>query len=157
MDNITEKQNPKSKNINILSTSEILKIINREDHLIANEVKKILPKIELLIIDIVPVFVGPLELNSPSFATKTHEVFSISGSFIFLSHETARMIVILAANNLIFPIRYSPLFFSDGGKFDFKTSITKVIKFNEVPNLSFIELQLRDSFGFSPNSLKFEY
>jgi N-acetylmuramic acid 6-phosphate etherase len=36
-----------------LSTSEILKIINREDHLIANQVKKILPKIELLIIDIV--------------------------------------------------------------------------------------------------------
>ena len=36
MDNITEKQNSKSKKIDILSTFEILSIINEEDEKIAN-------------------------------------------------------------------------------------------------------------------------
>ena len=53
MDNITEKQNPKTKKIGLLSIKEILKIINDEDNSIAKSVSKEIVKIELLIIDLV--------------------------------------------------------------------------------------------------------
>ena len=53
MDIITEKQNPKTKKIGLLSIKEILKIINDEDNSIAKSVSKEIVKIELLIIDLV--------------------------------------------------------------------------------------------------------
>ena len=52
MDNITEKQNSKSKNLNKLEIFEILDIINKEDQSISNKVLEILTDIELLISDI---------------------------------------------------------------------------------------------------------
>ena len=53
MDNITEKQNSKSENLNHLEIIEILEIINTEDQEVATRVHEILPKINLLILDIV--------------------------------------------------------------------------------------------------------
>ena len=53
MDNITEKQNPKSKRIGLLSTKEILKIINDEDKTVAKAVSREISNIEFLIIDLV--------------------------------------------------------------------------------------------------------
>jgi len=53
MDNITEKQNSKSENLNNLEIIEILEIINIEDQEVAIRVHGILPKINLLILDIV--------------------------------------------------------------------------------------------------------
>ncbi len=46
---ITEAQNPKSKEIDKLSTHAILKLINREDSLIASVVKKVIPDIEKVV------------------------------------------------------------------------------------------------------------
>ena len=42
----TEKQNPNSKDLDTLSTLEILKLINREDSIIHNAVQKVIPEIE---------------------------------------------------------------------------------------------------------------
>ena len=53
MNKVTEQQNPKSKKIHLLSTSEILSTINSEDKQVAYEVEKILPKLSLLVDDIV--------------------------------------------------------------------------------------------------------
>ena len=53
MNKVTEQQNPKSKKIHLLSTSDILSTINSEDKLVAYEVEKILPKLSLLVDDIV--------------------------------------------------------------------------------------------------------
>ena len=49
MDNITEKQNSKSKKIDNLSTFEILSIINDEDKEIPGAIEEILPEITLLV------------------------------------------------------------------------------------------------------------
>ena len=49
MDNITEKQNSKSKKIDISSTLEILSIINEEDKKIAKVIQGILPEISLVV------------------------------------------------------------------------------------------------------------
>jgi len=49
MDNITEKQNSKSKRIDTLSTLEILSVINREDQSVACIVEKSIPDIKLAI------------------------------------------------------------------------------------------------------------
>lgn len=48
-DLITEKQNPKSQNIDRLPTTEILTMINSEDQQIANEVSKVIPEIERVV------------------------------------------------------------------------------------------------------------
>ena len=56
MDNITEKQNPKSKKIDISSTFEILSIINQEDKVIPSIINNILPDISLLVDHIVSKF-----------------------------------------------------------------------------------------------------
>ena len=53
MDNITEKQNPKSKRIGLLSVKEILRIINDEDKTVAKAISSEILKIELLVIDLV--------------------------------------------------------------------------------------------------------
>jgi len=53
MDNVTEKQNSKSKNLDQLEIVEILDIINREDQKVAISVSRILPKINFLILDII--------------------------------------------------------------------------------------------------------
>ena len=53
MNKVTEQQNPKSKKIHLLSTSEILSTINSEDKQVAYEVEKILPKLSLLVDNIV--------------------------------------------------------------------------------------------------------
>ena len=42
----TEQQNPSSMELDTKSVSEILEIINREDHSVAEAVKEILPKVE---------------------------------------------------------------------------------------------------------------
>ena len=49
MDNITEKQNSKSKKIDISSTLEILSIINEEDKKIAEVIQGIIPEISVVI------------------------------------------------------------------------------------------------------------
>jgi len=46
---VTEKQNPNSKDIDKLSTLEILQLINKEDNLIPNAVQKVIPKIEKVV------------------------------------------------------------------------------------------------------------
>ena len=46
---ITEKQNPHSMNIDKLSISEILELINKEDSLISTAVRKVLPEIEKVV------------------------------------------------------------------------------------------------------------
>ena len=56
MDNITEKQNSKSENLNNLEVSEILDIINNEDQKISEKVAEILPDIEHLVLDIITNF-----------------------------------------------------------------------------------------------------
>ncbi len=53
MDNITEKQNSKSENLNQLEVIDILDLINKEDRKIAQSVSSIMPKISYLIIDII--------------------------------------------------------------------------------------------------------
>ena len=53
MDNVTEKQNSKSENLDQLEIIEILDIINREDQKVAISVSSILPKINFLILDII--------------------------------------------------------------------------------------------------------
>ena len=53
MDNVTEKQNSKSENLDQLEIIEILDIINREDQKVAISVSRILPKINFLILDII--------------------------------------------------------------------------------------------------------
>ena len=53
MDNITEKQNSKSENLNHLEIIKILEIINTEDQGVASRVHEILPRINLLILDII--------------------------------------------------------------------------------------------------------
>ena len=53
MDNVTEKQNSKSENLDQLEIIEILNIINREDQKVAISVSRILPKINFLILDII--------------------------------------------------------------------------------------------------------
>ena len=49
MDNITEKQNSKSKKIDRSSTFEILSIINEEDKKIAAVIQEIIPEITLVV------------------------------------------------------------------------------------------------------------
>ena len=49
MDNITEKQNSKSKKIDRSSTLEILSIINEEDKKIARIIQESLPEITLVV------------------------------------------------------------------------------------------------------------
>lgn len=46
---ITEKQNPRSMDIDKLSTSEILELINKEDSLISTAVQKAIPEIEKVV------------------------------------------------------------------------------------------------------------
>ncbi|NHZ84570.1 MAG: N-acetylmuramic acid 6-phosphate etherase [Planctomycetia bacterium] len=46
---ITEKQNPHSMDIDKLSTSEILELINKEDSLISTAVQKVLPEVEKVV------------------------------------------------------------------------------------------------------------
>ena len=41
MDKVTEKQNPKSEDLDILSVDEILTVINEEDELVSKCIKKI--------------------------------------------------------------------------------------------------------------------
>jgi len=53
MDNITEKQNSKSENLNQLEVIDILDLINKEDRIIAQSVSSIMPQISFLIIDII--------------------------------------------------------------------------------------------------------
>ena len=53
MDKITEKQNPKSNNLDKMTTIEILDLINQEDAIIHSEIKKSIPKIEKMIDEIV--------------------------------------------------------------------------------------------------------
>ena len=53
MDKITEKQNPKSNNLDNMTTFEILDLINQEDAIIHSEIKKSIPKIEKMIDEIV--------------------------------------------------------------------------------------------------------
>ena len=53
MDNITEKQNSKSENLNHLEIIEILEIINTEDQEVASKVHEILPRINFLILDVI--------------------------------------------------------------------------------------------------------
>ena len=53
MENVTEKQNSKSENLDQLESIEILDIINREDQKVAISVSSILPKINFLILDII--------------------------------------------------------------------------------------------------------
>ena len=53
MDNITEKQNSKSENLNHLEVIDILEIINIEDQEVASKVYEILPRINFLILDII--------------------------------------------------------------------------------------------------------
>ena len=53
MENVTEKQNSKSENLDQLESIEILDIINREDQKVAISVSRILPKINFLILDII--------------------------------------------------------------------------------------------------------
>ena len=53
MDKITEKQNPKSNNLDNMTTVEILNLINQEDAVIHSEIKKSIPKIEKMIDEIV--------------------------------------------------------------------------------------------------------
>ena len=51
MDKITEKQNPKSDNLDLLSIDEILYLINEEDRKISKAVRANIPLINELIED----------------------------------------------------------------------------------------------------------
>ena len=53
MDKITEKQNPKSSNLDLLSNNEILNLMNDEDNTVSINIKKNIPLIAKLIDDIV--------------------------------------------------------------------------------------------------------
>src|SRR5690554_7388362 len=52
----TEKRNDLTKNIDFLSTKEIIKIINKEDEKVTQAVKIALPQIELVINEVVNAF-----------------------------------------------------------------------------------------------------
>ena len=53
MDKITEKQNPKSDNLDLLSINEILCLMNEEDNSIPAKIRKNIPLITKLINNIV--------------------------------------------------------------------------------------------------------
>ena len=56
MDKVTEKQNPKSQDLDILSVDEILTVINKEDELVSKCIKKNIPIISKLIKKIIVQF-----------------------------------------------------------------------------------------------------
>ena len=49
MDKVTEKQNPKSENLDLLSTDNILYLMNDEDESISRNVRKNIPIISKII------------------------------------------------------------------------------------------------------------
>ena len=56
MDKVTEKQNPKSKDLDTLSVNEILTVINNEDKLISQCIESSIPIISELVQSIIDKF-----------------------------------------------------------------------------------------------------
>ena len=78
----TEQRNEKSKNIDLLSTKEMLEIINEEDQKVALAVKEALGQIEKLVDKVVEVFEKGLDRRC-SCRSCGHSCCAFASGFVF--------------------------------------------------------------------------